>query len=494
VAPRSALLALSLVAAVGLGIRLIGLHGDLYADEIWITTTAKAPWSVLFREIQEDWNHPPAWHFIVRGVVAVVPGEPPHITRYMALALGVVSIPAIFWVGASIKNHRVGIAAALLLALSPIHIWHSQYGRHYSLLVLLTIVSIGLSVRLLRGDTGRSDVAALFLANLLLVYTHYFGVFLVLAEAILWFALGGRHRRLSYAFNMLLAVFYLPWLLIALRARGADPAVEEALFPNLTWIGEAPSLAQPLMTLAAFNGSVSFPHQAAVGFLLFGGLVTIGAWQGWRDGGSTRSATGLLGMALALPFILVFGFSHLVQPIWFDRVMQISLAPYYLLVALGTVWMFRRAGWLILTSILAVWMGSAYLLEMKQPRRMPYEAVASYLESHSDRSTLLLVENSYLMTPVFYYYEGDAFIYGFNFIDFLSVTPEDHVGPLEDVLPGLDRSGAPVLVVSYVVGEERVRAKLPAAYQLVHRKRFPGLGEERKTRDVWVSTFDTEGR
>ena len=90
-------------------------------------------------------------------------------------------------------DFRAGLVAALLLALSPLHVWYSQELRPYTLLVFWVLIS---SLILLQCDkkSWRLWLPIQFAVNALLVYTHLFA-FLVLAPQALYILLkrGWRH-------------------------------------------------------------------------------------------------------------------------------------------------------------------------------------------------------------------------------------------------------------------------------------------------------------
>ena len=69
--------------------------------------------------------------------------------RLPALAAGVLAVPVLWWAGRELVGPRAGLAAAALLALNPMAVFHSQYARPFSLVVLFAGISFAaLSVAL----------------------------------------------------------------------------------------------------------------------------------------------------------------------------------------------------------------------------------------------------------------------------------------------------------------------------------------------------------
>src|SRR3954470_17033805 len=58
--------------------------------------------------------------------------------RILPAFFGVLAIPTVYFVGRRLVGSRAALFAALLVALSPIHIYQSQYARYWSLVFLLS--------------------------------------------------------------------------------------------------------------------------------------------------------------------------------------------------------------------------------------------------------------------------------------------------------------------------------------------------------------------
>jgi 4-amino-4-deoxy-L-arabinose transferase-like glycosyltransferase len=62
--------------------------------------------------------------------------------RLAAAICGLLALPLVYWLGARMFDRRVGVVAALLLALSPWHLPSSRIGLEFSLLALLITASV----------------------------------------------------------------------------------------------------------------------------------------------------------------------------------------------------------------------------------------------------------------------------------------------------------------------------------------------------------------
>ena len=119
-------------------------------------------------------------------------------------------------------SRRAGIVAAALVATSPFLVWYSQEARSYALFALLGATSVLAFGLALRGDrrwlAGWCVVCALTLA------THYFGVFLVGAEAV-WLLARLRPRLPVVLASLVPVATLLAHLPVLLDQRGNGEAV-----------------------------------------------------------------------------------------------------------------------------------------------------------------------------------------------------------------------------------------------------------------------------
>ena len=157
-------------------------------------------------------GHPPLFYSMLHFWQRAAGGQV-FAVRFFALWWGVLCVPLCFSLGKRLLGMRAGLWAALLMAMSPFHIWHSQDARAYSMLAALALASsLALYRALLRSSKGNWAVYALL--ALLLVYTHYFGAFLVAAHGVffVWERWRNRGGWISGAMAFAsVGLLLLPW-------------------------------------------------------------------------------------------------------------------------------------------------------------------------------------------------------------------------------------------------------------------------------------------
>jgi mannosyltransferase len=229
---RGWLLAGILVCLLGFAIRLHNLGGDsLWLDEIFTMRIAREG---IWEALAPQRDHPPLNYLLTALTVSAL-GENEFAARLPPLVAGTLALPLLVVLGRSLRQPQAGWWAALLLAVSPLHLKYTQEARHYALLMSLSLLSYILLFRALRRPRRRRWLAY-GAATALGLYSHY-GALIVLATQIvllapwLWrqWRAGRRHLvRGPVEGGLVAALLYLPWLpqlVLALSANTGTRAI-----------------------------------------------------------------------------------------------------------------------------------------------------------------------------------------------------------------------------------------------------------------------------
>jgi len=181
---KNTFLILFLALAGGAFLRFHALgEKTLWLDEINGIQGALTPWPGFWAAVRSG-EHPPLFYLIHRFFLSF--GENEFAARLPAAIFGTLSISAIFALGKNTLGRPAGLLAALLWAVSVVDISQSQNARNYTILVFLTILSLNFLVQAF-SHKRRGSFWAWIGINTLLLYTHYFGLFVVSSEAVLLF-------------------------------------------------------------------------------------------------------------------------------------------------------------------------------------------------------------------------------------------------------------------------------------------------------------------
>jgi mannosyltransferase len=253
--------------------------------------------------------------------------------RALSALIGTALVPIAYALGAKLVSSRVGAVLAALVSVNPMLVWFSQEARAYSLLVLTSAASLLLFVYALESPT-RERLALWGGASALTLATHYFGLFLVAAEAMWLFP---RLRRPSDA-RLAGGVVIAAGLVLA------PVAVYQAVQNRTGWIARIP-LGERLRDTA--EGFLVGPTGAKLAYLVPAAAALVGvglallAWRGeGRECAGARLSAGLGVAVVLMPLALAVA-----GP---DRVLNKNLLPALVPLALvvATGLGARRAGML----------------------------------------------------------------------------------------------------------------------------------------------------
>ncbi len=340
------LLALILLA---FGLRVYHLSAQsLWYDEAVTAQVASRGLVELTRWTADD-IQPPLYYYLVAGWTRLA-GQGEWALRFPSVFFGVLTVPLLAVLAGRLFARRRGaggvpLAAALLGALSPAYVYYAQEARMYTQLVFLGSLT---GYALLRAADAREQRKArgwwlaFVLAAAATLYTHYFGVFLLLAYGVCalvtWLIrsplLDGRpgRRLVGRAALAGLAVFalYLPWLPSMLRRYGLD----RSYWQGSLKLGEA--LRHVAISFTA-GAPETAQEGAAVGLLpWFGlalGIAVLALLLSPGGRGRSTGRTWHVLAVLALPVIAVLALAS--RSPKFNARYLLMVSPAYLLLLAG---------------------------------------------------------------------------------------------------------------------------------------------------------------
>ncbi len=374
------------VVAILLGGAVLRLYAlgreSFWIDELYSISDALGNTTLeLLTELPVAKNHTPAYYVFLRqwerltGITEVG-------LRLPAVLAGVGTIYVVYLVGARLFDPRRGALAAGLVALSRFHIAHSQEVRMYAFVGLLTAISFYWLVDLNETYT-RGSVAGYILTTALLVYTHPYGVFVILGQNVyVWARLGARVNlahdvRRWLGVQVGLGLLLIPYGLIVLEkllttVSGGPAPLDWRTPPDLgTIIGTPIAHAGYPVTPVPYDGVPVHLLSLSIGIPIVFGVLGVAVFYRTRASGDAivgglgfrrenREGVYLCGTWLAVPILTPAAVSHLLTPIYgFRYTIGASLAL-FLLLAHGVTRINRRhlrygvAGLLILWLIIPI--------------------------------------------------------------------------------------------------------------------------------------------
>lgn len=179
---------------LGTVLRLPNLDESLWWDEVWYATSY---WIASLSDLWSQFlNDPPAplyriFMFLWRGIF----GEHELSVRIPSLLFGISSIVLTYWIARAYGSLTMAFLAALLLCLSPAHVWYSQEATPYAMTLFFLLATVLALLRLREVPSHRAWYFIYLSMLLAAVFTHYYAAVFLLPLTLLSVAAEGPLRR-----------------------------------------------------------------------------------------------------------------------------------------------------------------------------------------------------------------------------------------------------------------------------------------------------------
>ncbi|TAK21023.1 MAG: hypothetical protein EPO26_16165 [Chloroflexota bacterium] len=406
---RGTLLAAIAVAAAA---RLIGLDAQsLWYDEG--TTAALATRSIpeIIRAAAAD-IHPPLYYVLV-SLWSAVSGTSEYALRLPSAFFGVVTVAGSAWLARKAQSETGGIAAAILVGLSPLTIWYGQEARMYALAAMLGVLSATALTRAIDGGS-RSGSAWFAMLSVFNLYASYVAAVLPVAQGLGAIAARSRSGSVRTVVGVVVsgsavAAAFAPWLFVAGRQLSEWPAQSEpiglgafsarvsGLFVSGPAFGQAPALlVLAVVAIATIAGARLVAGRSVVGLVVVFGCVGIPA--ALFVASLTRPFFHAKFVSLAAPFFDIALAVGIVAPMTFGR---------------GRVRSALGAACIIVAVFLGVWRYSFVAVAARDPTlaRDDYRGLVHWIGTRSVPGDAVVL-NAPGQAEIFgYYYRGDLPVY-----------------------------------------------------------------------------------
>lgn len=400
------------VVVLFIGIRFWHLsYYCLDGDEIFSLAAARSDWAAMLAAVVADLVHPP-FSYVVLKTWIWIGGESTLWLRLLPTLLSIFSVIPFLLICRQVKVSSPATSLALYLtAVNGYLVYWSHDIRMYSLLLFITLLSYWLFIRFYRtGNDGYMATFSLLLINLLLIYTHYFGWFVVGVQFVFLLFFARNKLRMFLPMAAIWVVAFAPWAYVIKTAADARSGFGH----NLGWIVR-PGFRELIWFYETLNGDVELPHTTLIGITAFAVpalLMFLNDVRNWKKHGRTDFADRwLLVAACSLPVLAAFiGSKVLPQSIWGERHLIIAAVPYFVVVADGVI----RSRPLLLRNtaiaVIVVWSGIAGSEKLAENNRPAWDHVTSEMiaAEPADTWNVTLYTNEEVIDPILEFYIAQA--------------------------------------------------------------------------------------
>ena len=334
------LAALAVVVCLYIAVRCEGLtESCLWFDEIFSVHAANHPWNELFSFVAQDLIHPPLFYVFLKLWMNVFGDGVIGLRMLPVIISCLATVPFVLHCRELKLRTWVTVFALFFIAVNGSLIKYAHEVRMYSLLMCLSLFSMWLFARYL--DRGKSFVW-LLIVNILLVYSHYFGWFIVSAEviAILVFR-RAKWRQIATMLGVVIASF-LPWAIAVWQAaRGGSDLGQNIGWMSRPGIHEIGTFTFDLVEPFYYQASSTEPasiYRVSVPILLIVLVAFILYFVNRKHRTEEGRRTIFFSIFAGLPVVAAFIASWLLPySIWGTRHLIVVFAPFCILAAIAIV-------------------------------------------------------------------------------------------------------------------------------------------------------------
>ncbi|QLK27607.1 glycosyltransferase family 39 protein [Natrinema zhouii] len=479
------------IALLAAALRLFRLESESYwVDEVVsVTTVTSNTASELLLSVPGNDPHPPLYYLLLSGWTAVF-GTTELATRLLSALVGIGTVVVLYGVGRRLFDREVGAIAAVLVAVSPFHVWYSQEVRMYNLLALLTAFSFYWFVRM--QTEGPADEAGVrndigyVVSAVLLGYTHVFGLFAILAQNAYVFSryfvrIVPRSRltvRRWIALQGVTTLLLVPWLVRLVRRTMAASGGETS---NVSWI-PLPTAETVRETFAAYLGGYLFGESFPLLVTLVAVSCLVLALSSDRETASETdpqdepiNAVYVVVLWFAVPILVPIALSHVVTPIFVDRYSIGASLAFFLLIAKGVRTFSRPSLRYVVVGMLLVGLLLPLPAYYQNDQKEQWREAAADVESNVDGDDVVLVSRPFTERTISYYLDAD--------VSTVRIAPDASTDEIRGSVEGRDEVW---VVLSY--SDPSTNRRILRTVQ--NRSAYRGPVEEKRYNGIAVFRFE----
>lgn len=419
---KKTILFLFIITVIGLILRIYNLakFGFGYDEALQLIFIKLFPKAIFFPYVTIAGTIPIFFRILILGWMNIASNE--YFLRFFSVIWAIFSIIGIYKLGEIIFSKRIGILSALILSISPLHIYYSQELTHRSLDIFFAISSSYCFFKFLKYK-NRSSSILYVLSTLAFIYAYPLNLLIFLIQNIFFFTFYYKDkylRRKWIVLQLIIFLLSLYWLIFIILQ------VFNFCQLNTYWWVPKPNFNTVLQTFLIFplgyHASWGLQLRALIIFIYF----SVTAIYYWRK----KNEIFYLLFWLMAPIGIIWLISQL-HPCYLPRIFSFSLPAFCLLMAAGMINIkkYLQRGLIALYIILTIYSLSNYY-ENKLPqdyqKRYPhgdiwpkrnYKEPAIYVaEKFKDGDIILHVSRISIM-PFIYYHGGKLPEYGIKIND-----------------------------------------------------------------------------
>lgn len=467
-------MAIFIILFISFILRLINLNQSLWLDEaINVWATKNFSFLGIITEYSKADFHPPGFSLILWGWTHIF-GISEISVRMPSVIFGVLTVFIVFLIGKKLLNKELGLIAALLLSVNPLHIYYSQEARMYSFAAFAVTLNFLFFIKLIKEK--KVNIIFYISSSLLVFISDYVAYFAFFSQLIIVFILKEKQIIKKWLFFILLSVplFFIWWLPIFYEQLiiGQQTAIDIPKWSMI--VGDFGIKPLALTYIKFIIGRISHTNPLIyAGFFIPVGLfIGILILKGFIWTGKLNKV--ILGAWLVISIISSWLVSIYIPIYSYFRVI-FTLPAFIFLISLGVFSFRSKIKYILLTVCVTVsFTCSLVYLTNHIFQREDWKGLVTFLKSlHADNSKILFESNGSFL-PFDYY------AYNLKGVGALANFPAKDELDVIDLKKTLNDS-TDVYLINYLVDisdpNRLVDKELNnLGYKIVETKNFNGVG------------------
>lgn len=338
--------------------------------------------------------------------------------RLFSLLFGILSLFMMWKLAKDFFGEQIAVFSTFLISISPLQIYFSVDSKSYALFLFLVLCSFYYFMQFL-NDSKNILLYALF--TILCIYTHYYGIFLIIVENVIFFVFFLKKKKVSLTKWIISQIFifcvFLPWINIffkhfALRYSDftLEPHLSSILFKGVY------SIARIFTELSSFYYKSFYPQQINYYILIFFGLLFIIGLNSFRK---DLNILFILCVYFFLPLIIQSYISTKDTTPYF-----IFLTPvFYIILSQGILFLRKKRN--VLTSIIfpfvlfniialnGISLTNFYKEQCISDEKSGWKGLSNFISKEKRENSIVLLDRGKIMPLLNYYFKDKIDYIGF---------------------------------------------------------------------------------
>ncbi len=340
-------------------------------------------------------NNPPLFEIILHFWIKLF-GISPFSVRLLPLIFNSLTVLVIYFIGKNYFKVSVGVLASFLFIFSTYHFYFGLETRTYSLFSFATAASLYFYLKIINKPNSLIQSIALIISNLILIYSHYFGWFVVFVQ----FAAGLMYfkeikiLKIIFFSTLITSILYIPLAAVFVKQLLSSSAG--------TWL-QPPASSEYLNQIYWFLNSKS--NFKIISIVLFLGIVY---YILKHKPHSIKKDYIIMFLWWFVPYTIMFLVSFEI-PMFLNRYILFNTIGLYLFIAIVVSYTYKGV-LLYISSVLIVLF--FYLNLQINSKEFYYREVKNLVSKVNDSKTdnsIILIYPYWADLGFMYYYNRDIF-------------------------------------------------------------------------------------